>query len=196
VGIILWPPPVKKVEIVPPRPNTPLLGHGVGAKPLVIPFDGPYWYFKAPFVEPGPKAHVAFGQPTKAKMRSTDRMPLRMEAHQNVGLPIELDCCREIDVTVTNADTGLGMIEVSVVLTDTGSRGRRSLILGEEPVVSSDPTRAHAGRDQVTETLKFAVPRAAAIKRFDQIDVVIQPPAERARLGSRVAVEQFELVPR
>ena len=197
VGIILWPPPKKKVDVVPPRPNTPLLGHGAGSKPLIIPFDGPYWYFKAPLTDPGPKAHVMFGKSTEAKVRSTNWMPLRMEAHQNLGLPIDLDCCREIDVTVTNADNGAGRIDVALVLTDTDSPGRRAMNLGDQPVVSSES--AH-GKEPVTETLKFTIPPSHSgvgpVRRFNEINVVIQPPAERARMGSRIAVEQFELVPR
>ena len=62
VGVILWPPHKKKPEIAPPRPKTPTLGSGVKAKPLIIPFDGPYWYFKAPMAGPGPRAHVTFGR--------------------------------------------------------------------------------------------------------------------------------------
>ena len=141
VGVILWPPPKKKVDIVPPRPNAPVLGHGVGAKPLIIPFDGPYWYFKAPQSGPGPRAHETFGEPTKADVRSTNWMPLRMEAHQNLGLPIDLDCCREIDMKVTNADNRPGRIDVALVLTDTASPGRKQMMLGDAPVLSSLATR-------------------------------------------------------
>jgi hypothetical protein len=47
VGIILWPPPVKKTEIVPPKPHSASFKIGRAAKPVVIPFDGQYWYFKA-----------------------------------------------------------------------------------------------------------------------------------------------------
>ena len=197
VGIILWPPQKKKVDIVPPRPNAPVLGLGVGAKPLIIPFDGPYWYFKAPMMGPGPKAHVTFGEPTKANVRSTNWMPLRMEAHQNLGLPIDLDCCREIDMRVTNADNRAGRIDIALVLTDTASPGSKQLMLGDEPVLSSlNMKRTALDRAPVTETLKFAIPRAAGLRRFDEIDVIVQPSVERAKLGSRVAVEEFELVPR
>jgi hypothetical protein len=197
VGIILWPPPKKKVDIVPPRPNVPVLGHGMGAKPLIIPFDGPYLYFKAPMTEPGPKAHVTFGDPTKANVQSTNWMPLRMEAHQNLGLPIDLDCCREMDVRVTNADNRTGRIDIALVLTDTASPGGKQLMLGDEPVLSSlTMKRTALDRAPVTETLKFAIPRTAGLRRFDEIDVIVQPSVERAKLGSRVAVEEFELVPR
>ena len=174
-----------------------MLGSGVKAKPLIIPFDGPYWYFKAPMTGPGPKAHVTFGEPTKANVRSTNWMPLRMEAHQNLGLPIDLDCCREIDMKVTNADNRAGRIDIALVLTDAASPGRKQMMLGDEPVVSSIGVRTTTqDRAPVTETLRFAIPKAAGLRRFDEIDVIVQPSVERAKLGSRVAVEEFELVPK
>jgi hypothetical protein len=64
VGIILWPPPIKKTEIVPPRPHATSFAIGKASKPIVIPFDGQYWYFKAPSKRPGPRAHIAHGRAT------------------------------------------------------------------------------------------------------------------------------------
>jgi hypothetical protein len=70
-------------------------------------------------------------------------------------------------------------------------------MLGDEPVVSSLSGRASGlDRQPVTETLKFAIPKTAELRRFDEIDVIIQPSVERAKLGSRVAIEEFELIPR
>ena len=43
VGIVLWPPPVKKTSIAPPAPHSQSFASGVASKPVVIPFDGPYW---------------------------------------------------------------------------------------------------------------------------------------------------------
>lgn len=197
VGVILYPPPKKKLDIVPPRPNAPSLGHGIGSRTLIIPFDGPYWYFKAPMTGPGAHAHVSFGKSTEANVRSTDWMPLRMEAHMNLGTPIDLDCCREIDVTVTNADNRTGRIDLALVLSDTGTPALRSVNLGDAPVLSSETVRPTAhDRAPITETLHFTVPRTAPIHQFDEIDVILQPSAERSRIGARIAVDQFELVPR
>jgi hypothetical protein len=62
-------------------------------------------------------------------------------------------------------------------------------------VVSSE-LGAAGGSGKVMETLKFPVPASAKLRQFDQIDVVIQPTMERARQGSRVSIDQFELVPK
>ena len=118
-----------------------------------------------------------------------------MQAHQNLGLPIDLDCCREINVTLTNADLHVGAILASVVLMDTSSETRKAITLGVQPVVSSELGGA-GGRGKVTETLKFSVPASGRMRQFDQIDVILQPTMERARLGSRVSIDQYELVPK
>jgi hypothetical protein len=190
VGVILYPPPKKKLDIVPPRP-------GIGTRTLIIPFDGPYWYFKAPMTGPGAHAHITFGKSTEANVRSTDWMPLRMEAHMNLGTPIDLDCCREINVTVTNADNRAGRIDLALVLSNTESPASRPITLGDAPVLSSETVRPTAhDRAPITETLHFTVPRATPIHQFDEINVILQPSAERSRIGSKIAIVQFELVPR
>ncbi len=72
VGIILLPPPTKKTPVIPPMPHARSLAVGRALKPIVIPFDGPYWYFKAPNKGPGPHAHVAHGRATDVE-HSFDR---------------------------------------------------------------------------------------------------------------------------
>ncbi len=108
VGIILLPPPREKTEIVPPRSHAPSVNPWTKSQPLVIPFDGSYWYFKAPNHDPGLRPHVVRGKATEANIHSTDRRPIMMEAHQSFGTAIDRSCCREIQVAITNADTALG----------------------------------------------------------------------------------------
>jgi hypothetical protein len=121
VGIILWPPPIKKTEIVPPRPHSTSFTIGKASQPVVIPFDLQYWYFKAPSKAPGPRAHVAHGKAMYADVRSTDSAPLLMEAYQNLGTVIDLGCCSEIDVAITNADVRPGTIALGIRLGDSDS---------------------------------------------------------------------------
>jgi len=66
VGIVLWPPPKEKTEIIPPTPQAHSFGIESTSKPLVIPFDGPYWYVDsdAPRKTPGPQARIEYGKPT------------------------------------------------------------------------------------------------------------------------------------
>src|ERR1035437_8491431 len=73
-GIILYPPPQKK-EIVAPSPHSNWSQSSALSKPVTIPFDGPYLYFKHGR-RPGPRSHIAHGNPTAVNVRSTDLDPL------------------------------------------------------------------------------------------------------------------------
>ncbi len=119
VGIILWPSAPRKAVITPPPPShahSTTRGHL--AKPLVIPFTGSYWYFKTPAQGPGPNAHVVHESPTTVVIHSSDWHRLTMEAHQKLGEPIDLMCCREIDMGIWNADSRPGRIDIAVKLID------------------------------------------------------------------------------
>jgi hypothetical protein len=199
VGIVLWPPPAKK-QIIPPMPRPSSLEGGAAAKPLIIPFDGPYWYFKAPENKPGPRSRVARARATDVNVRSTDWAPLRMEAHQNLGMPIDLSHCSEIDVAITNADTRPGAIALALRLTDSTTPGKPSQEIGEQPIASSEIAQIPLARAPVKETLRFPIqrsaPRSATLRQFNQIAVVFRPSAQRARAGAKVSIDSFELVPR
>jgi hypothetical protein len=194
-GIILLPPPAKKVVVAPPPDVSSSQAVSV-AKPLVIPFDGPYWYFRAPNKQPGAKAHVAHGKSTEVNIHSTDRAPLLMEAHQNLGLPIDLHCCREIDLAIVNADVRPGQITLGLLLTDSTSPATPSLYLGEEPILSSQPLQIPLDRPAVKETLRFLIPPAGKLAHFDKITVIFLPDSRRAAAGAKVAVENFTLLPK
>ena len=196
VGIILWPPPVKKTEIVPPRPHAPSFAIGKAAKPVVIPFDGQYWYFKAPSKRPGPRAHVAHGRATYVNVHSTDSAPLLMEAYQNLGTSIDLKCCSEIDVGITNADVRPGTIALGIRLADSSSIGEPSQDLGERTIVSSKAAQIPLNRPPVEEVLRFPIPRPTTIHRFNEITIVFLSARERARGGAKVSIQSFTLIPK
>jgi hypothetical protein len=195
VGIVLWPPPVKK-EIIPPFPRDHSFAIGSAAKPVVIPFDGPYWYFKAPSKRPGPHAHIAHGKPTDVTVRSSDWAPLLMEAHQNLGSSIDLACCSEIDVAITNADTRPGKIALGIVLTDSNSTGKPWRTLGEQTIVSSAADQIPMNRPPVKEILRFPISRSATMRGFNEITIIFLPAKERARGGAKVSIQSFTLIPR
>ena len=195
-GIILWPPPIKKTEIVPPKPHTTSFAIGKASKPVVIPFDGQYWYFKAPNKKPGPRAHIAHGRATYVNVHSTDSAPLLMEAYQNLGTAIDLGCCSEIDVAITNADVRPGTIALGIRLADSGSIGEPSQDLGERTIVSSNAAQISLNRPPVEEVLRFPIPRPTTIHRFNEITIVFVSAKERARGGAKVSIQSFTLIPK
>jgi hypothetical protein len=191
-GIILTLPRKPREEVLPPPPSAssnPSLG-----RPLVIKFDGAYWYFKEPDERPGPDARIVRGDPRKETIHSTNSLPLLMEAHQVVLPAIKLNCCSAIELNLINADARPGAISVEVLLRDKEARGGPAILLGTLPIVSSTVTNVDLNRAPIAETLSFPIPRVVRTKQFSEITVRIKPSAERARAGSQISVESFVLV--
>ena len=213
-GVILYLPQKPKPIVAPVPEKTNTLNHGQ-AKPMVIPFDGVYWYYQPPDDRPEPDAQVVRGVPEKANVRSRDRMPILMEAHQYLGSSVKMDCCRALRMAILNADTRPGVFYMEVVLRDTQSKAASTLkpsgmnlhreseirsSLGSVLVASSAKpgiALATGGGDRrpMEETLTFPFPAHNQMKRFDEITVIFRPSQERALVGAQTAIRQFVLVP-
>ena len=194
-GVILVLPPKPHDKIVPPASANHAQISSVLAKPVIIPFDGVYWYFKRPDQRPKADAPTVRGDPTKANIHSTDFQPLSMEAHQYLGNPIKMDCCNAIRLAIQNADDRPGAIYMEILLKDTTAKGSSAQSLGSLVVPSSEDRHMSLNRPAVQEVLSFSLPPGARGKQFDEITVVIKPAKERARAGAHIAVQHFELVP-
>lgn len=194
-SLILWPFPERK-EIVPPvKSLDPFLALGT-TKPLVIRFDGVYRYVQPPDKTPGPNAHKAHGTPLALNIEATNSFPLLMDAHQELPKAIPLDRCREIDVEVANRDNHTGLIALGLLLGDEASRQKPSLYLGAEPLESTQARHFSYKAAPVSETLRFAVPLDAKIRRFNEITVLVLPDIEHRFLAPKIAIEQFQILPR
>jgi hypothetical protein len=197
-GIVLW---TKKQDLTPLVAPTPVLGKyqmwsGGSAKPLVVPFNGVYWFFKAPNVHPPKGSREAHGSPELVTTRSTDRRPLSMEAHQNFGTLMDLNCCSRIQVAIRNTDRYPETVSLELVLTDTSLSKKPSQSLGNVMVSSTRPWKLSGDRPAVSETLTFAIPRRSTINRFDEVTVVFHLDPVRADFGAKIGIEKFVLVPR
>ena len=193
-SLILWPFPEKK-QIVPPLPEVSLLVLGT-TQPLIIRFNGPYWYIQPPNKIPGPTAHQAHGTPLGAEIASINSMPLVMDAHQALGAAIPIARCREIQVEIENRDNRTGVIALGVLLTDAASTKKPTLYLGQQPIVSTEPEHFSFKSAPVFEALRFSVPTGVKIRRFDEITVMMLPDVEHALVGPKIAIKQFQLFPR
>lgn len=195
-SIILWPFPQKK-EIAPPVPlPASLLAPGT-TKPLIIRFDGPYLYFQSPHKAPTPAALQVRGTPLLHDFQSNNFMPLVMEAHQALGSVIPLARCREIQVAILNGDNRPGVINLAVLLAHSSAPSNQ-LYLGQQPVPSSQPDRFGFKATAAPEILRFPIPTSASAKLrgFDRITVLFLPDQANYDKGSKVAVQQFQLMPR
>lgn len=135
-GVILLAPSKPPEKIIPPSPPTHTPASIAFTRPVVIPFDGAYWYFKRPDQRPRHDARVVKGDPTKRQIRSTDWIPLSMEAHQHLGTSISTSCCSAIRVDVRNADMRVGSISIELLLGDTVANSVVSL--GSKVIRSSE----------------------------------------------------------
>ena len=194
-SIILWPNPPKK-QIIAPLP--PLISPfaRLHSKPMVIRFDGAYWYFQPPGKQPGPRAHQAHGSPLAVHIQANNFFPLIMEAHQNLAASIRLSRCRGIEVDIQNRNNHPGAIALAVFLGDSSALGKPTLYLGQQPVISSEPGHFPGRSFPDDEKLRFAIPERATIRKFDEITVLFLPDAQEFEVGPKIAIQDFNLLPR
>jgi len=194
-SVILWPYPEKKRIEAPVKLEESLLAPGT-TRPLVVKFDGPYWYVQPPDDKPGPTAHQAQGTPLKVGIESGNRLPLIMEAHQRLGGLIRLSRCRQIDVDVMNRDNVPGTIAIALRLGNSLVPGANWVQTAEQPMESTLPGYFVEKTSPVFETLHFAVPARARIRSFNEITVMMIPDVGHRKIGPKIAIEQFAFVPR
>ena len=119
-----------------------------------------------------------------------------MEAHESLANSIPLARCREIDVEVLNRDNRLGNVAVGVLLTDSKTGGRPADYLGQLYVKSSEPELFKVKTSPVSEVLHFTVPVSGKVRSFDEINVMFFPDGADFGKGPKMAIGQFELMPR
>jgi hypothetical protein len=194
-GVILTLPPKPHPRIVPPAASDNANFSRALARPVIVPFDGVYWYFKQPDTRPSADAHIQRGDPIKTTIRSTDYRKLAMEAHQVLVTPVSGACCHAIRVDLLNGDDRPGPIRIELLLRNTSAKPNSSVLLGSMAIPSSQLQHIPLNRQPVPESLRFQMPAKAHGWRFDEITVVIQPSPERALGGSKIAIQNFVLVP-
>jgi hypothetical protein len=194
-SLILW-PPHQKEQIIPPIPaQESLLAPGT-TRPLIIPFNGPYWYVQPPDKLPGPTAHEAHGTPLGAGIQSNNFIPLAMAAHQLLSAPVPIARYGQIEVEIENRDNRSGVIAMAILLADSTSPGKPTLYLGQQPIVSTEPGHFAFKSAPVFETLRFSIPPGAKKRRFNEITVMMLPDIEHAFVAPKIAIQQFQLFPR
>lgn len=194
-GVILTLPVKPHPRIEAPTPSDQTNFSTALSKPVVIPFDGAYWYFKQPDTHPKTDARIQHGDPIKANVRSTDHRELAMEAHQTLVNSISGDCCHALRIELLNGDDRPGLIRIELLLRDRSAKPSSSLLLGSVPIPSSQVQHIPLNRPPVPESLRFQMPATARGRRFDEITVIIKPSSERALAGSKIAIQNFVLIP-
>jgi hypothetical protein len=216
-AIVLWPYPPRQNQL-PPIPRTISYHPGTASTPLIILFNGSYRYFQTPGEWIAARAHSSHSSPLAVDIHSADWGPLFEEAHQPLTAPVDLACCRAIQVEVRNSDNRRGGIVLGVILSDSTqntphparkpdpfapnpgypvqSTTAHSLALTPQPVLSSFPAAFTMKSSPVNETLTFVIPSQPRLRRFDEISVVFLPEPQRAAVGAKIAIQQFALIQR
>ena len=194
-SVILWPLPPKK-QIIPPLPEPTNFRGPEKSKPMTIRFDGAYWYFQPPETSPGRNAHQAHGTPLGIDIQSSNSFPLVMEAHQRLIGPVRISRCGEIDVEIENRDNLRGALSLGVMLGDSQLPNKPTLYLGTKEIETSLPSFFSYKIAPAVETLRFAIPQTSSLRKFDQITVMLLPDEEHFMIGPKIAISQFELLPR
>jgi hypothetical protein len=198
LGILLWPKQQIHTKIIAPSPMSwkHNLVSNQHSNPLVIPFEGVFWFFREPDIQPPEKSWQAQGSPEMFDIQSTDWRPLSMEAHQNLSTSIGLDCCGRIQVAIRNADRYPTSISLELILVDTTAPGKPSQSLGRVDIISSRKWTPDGRAQPTSEALNFLVPAHSAIHRFDEVTVVFRFEGFRARTAAKIGIDHFTLFPR
>jgi len=189
-GVILYPETKTHVRLIAPAPQS--IGRGFTPADLSIPFDGVYWFWRSPDDQPPKSAVFRYGSPAALTFRSTDGSPLWMEAHQNLGTLISLDCCSAIEVVLENAEKQAGTVAVELTLSNTTLTDKPAVSLGIQEATL--PAGVKPGPD-TAQTLTFRIPREAKIRRFDELTITYRLKWWRANRSANIAIARFRLVP-
>lgn len=178
-GIVLFPELKPRAKLTAPPPGWSRTTISMAEhEPSVIPFSGEYWMFRPPETAPPKKSYTRWGSPTTMSFRTTDHAVMTMEAHQKLEHAIELSCCSAIEMAISIADRYPSTITLELILIDGG--------VPQSLGIAAVPARADA-------LLRFPIPAGAAIRRFDEIEVVFHRDAVRNDRSARVGIERFVL---
>ena len=197
-GILLWPEHETYTKLIAPTPaaETGRYNFSRNSSPLVIPFNGVYWFFQAPDRQPPENSRHAKASPDKVVIRSTDRRPLSIEAHDHLGNLIDLSCCSQVQIAIRNQDRYPDSVSLELVLINTSLRLKPSESLGRMMVKSTLPWSLYKERPAASETLNFPIPSRPPLRQFDEVKIVFRLDASRADTAARIAIDHLVLVPR
>ncbi len=197
-GVILWPEvkPEQKPLVAPASTWVPSALPPVPRTPSDIPFSGQYWMFKPPQEAPPRGSYFKRASPLDQSFLTTDQRPLSMEGLQKLNHPLDLACCRAIQVAIENADRYPGTVALELLLIDSQAPGQPMQSLGKRDVLSRPEIKPlDLPPIPVMETLEFPVPRIAEIREFDEMQVLFHRAFFRTDRSAKISIEHFTLVP-
>lgn len=186
-------------KLVVPGPTSLLLRPTLApraSQPLNIPFDGVYWFYQPPDRQPRQDSLRERGSPADLRFQSNDGRRLLMEARQNLGRLVDVGCCSEILLTITNAETDQTVVDLNLSLSNTTIPGTPVLPLGDARPADQSPAGLHYNKKSAQQTLAYKIPAAPTIRQFDELIVAFHRAEPISIRSTKVAINQFVLVPR
>jgi hypothetical protein len=194
-GVVLWPEVKSHTVLVAPMPSSGHASLGLARQnPLSIPFSGEYWMYKPPSLRPPRNSYFRRASPLGISFMTTDHRLLMMEARHQLDRPLDLRCCRAIQLVISNADRYPATVALELLLKDTRPGHSMPLSLGESPVTSVPDLRGDPPVP-ASETLNFPVPPAPPLREFDQLIIRFHRDPIRIDRSARIAIERFVLTP-
>ena len=166
------------------------------SQPLNIPFDGVYWFYQPPDRQPREDSLRKRGSPADLGFHSNDGRPLLMEARQNLGRLIDVDCCSKILVTITNAEADSNLVVLELSLANTTVTGIPVLSLGVQRAAGQAAAGLQHIQRGIRQTITYKVPATPTIRQFDELIIVFHRSEPMATKSTKVAISEFALVPR
>ncbi len=96
------------------------------------------------FWRPPPKSLETKGSPVTQTFRTPDKRPIQMEARQNLGIHIDLSCCRNVQIVVRNRDPFAHTVGLELRLVDT--RGSNAALPNPRSANRAIHTQPEPGR--------------------------------------------------
>ena len=116
-----------------------------------------------------------------------------MEARQNLGSQINLQCCGAIEVEVENADSRPETVAIELTLRSTSAPGEPYESLGMQHLLVRAPT---PDVPVIEQTLSFRVPNHIKLRTFDELTIRFRLKWWRGDQSAKIAISRFVLVPR
>ena len=183
-GVILLPEPKPRTSLVMPVLAQPATAGVVLPATTALEFSGEYWMYKPPAKRPPVTSIVRHGVPSELSFHTIDGAPMEMEAYQRLERPLDVRCCRQVRLSITDTDRYPGTVSLELVLIDTAANNS-GVSLGT----------ALAASDSLEQTVSFSVPPTSDIRQFDLIKVVFHRARLRFDRSARIAIDKFVFVP-
>ncbi|HUO32562.1 MAG TPA: hypothetical protein VMU80_25340 [Bryobacteraceae bacterium] len=183
-GVILLPEPKPRTTLVMPALAKTTKAGVVLPETTALQFSGEYWMYKPPAKRPPVTSIVRQGLPSEISFHTTDGAPMEMEAYQRLDRPIDLRCCRQIQVSITDTDRYPGTVSLELVLID-GASNDSAVSLGT----------VLAASDSLEQTVSFRVPPMSRIRQFDLMKVVFHRARLRLDRSAKIAIDRFVFMP-